>query len=159
VRSPFRRQPEPEPIADVNVVPLADVSLVLLIILLTLSPMAAQAMLRLTAAAAKTEDRAPVPGEDPLQPAPPLPVLAVGLTPEGAFVEDGRVLAGTGALRAWLIPELRRRAPGPDRRVFLAPDLDATNGGVVAAIEALTACGASSVALVQAADAAPAGGR
>ncbi len=157
--SPYLRRDEPEPIAEVNVVPLADVSLVLLIIVLTLSPMASQAMLRLRTAAAKTADRAPIPGEDPLQPAPPLAVLAVGLTPAGDFVEDGRLLSGDAALRAWLLPELARRSPGPDRRVFLSPDLDASNGRVVAAVEAIRACGASSVALVQVADpSAPAAG-
>ena len=51
--NPFVRHEEAAPISDVNVVPLADVSLVLLIILLVLSPMAAQSMLRVQTAAAK----------------------------------------------------------------------------------------------------------
>ena len=52
--SPFHKDDEAAPIADVNVVPLADVSLVLLIILLVLSPMAAQSMLKVQTAAAKS---------------------------------------------------------------------------------------------------------
>ncbi|MDO8756488.1 MAG: biopolymer transporter ExbD, partial [Elusimicrobiota bacterium] len=53
--SPFHKDDEAAPISDVNVVPLADVSLVLLIILLVLSPMAAQSMLKVQTAAAKAE--------------------------------------------------------------------------------------------------------
>ena len=145
--SPFGREDGPAPIADVNVVPLADVSLVLLIILLVLSPMAAQSMLRVSAAAAKAA-AGPAPGEDPLVPKPPEPVLAVGLTAAG-FVADGRLLGGDAELRAWLRPRLPARE---DKKVFLSPDLDVAHGRVVAAVEAIQACGASGVALVQVAD-------
>jgi|GEM_PF-1075643 len=147
--SPFRHQEEAAPIADVNVVPLADVSLVLLIILLVLSPMAAQSMLKVQTAAAKAEaPKGPQPGEDPLMPKAPEPVLALGLNPLG-YVADGRLLASDSELRAWLSPQLAKRE---DRKVFLAPELDVPNGRVVGAIEAIQACGASAVALVQIAD-------
>ncbi len=146
--SPFLRSDEAAPISDVNVVPLADVSLVLLIILLVLSPMAAQSMLRVQAAAAKADGPAPLkPGEDPLAPKAPEPVLAVGLSPLG-YVMDGRLL-GEAELKARLQPELRRR---DDKKVFLSPELDVPNGRVVGAIEAIQSCGATAVALVQVAD-------
>jgi biopolymer transport protein ExbD len=151
VSSPFVKRDEAEPIADVNVVPLADVSLVLLIILLVLSPMAAQSMLRVQTAAAKADAPPapePKPGADPLQPLPPEPVLALGLTPLG-YVLDGRFLASDAELKAWLTPELSRR---DDKKVFLAPELDVPNGRVVGAIEAIQDSGASAVALVQVAD-------
>src|SRR3954467_1592519 len=90
--SPFHKDDEPAAIADVNVVPLADVSLVLLIILLVLSPMAAQSMLRVQAAAAKAEVKGPKAGEDPLQPKAPEAVLALGLSPAG-YVWDGRLIS------------------------------------------------------------------
>ncbi|HEX4049040.1 MAG TPA: biopolymer transporter ExbD [Elusimicrobiota bacterium] len=147
--SPFVRREEAAPIADVNVVPLADVSLVLLIILLVLSPMAAQSMLRVQTAAAKADaDAGPKPGEDPLEPTPPEPVLAIGLTPLG-YALDGRLLGSDAELKAWLAPELKRR---DDKKVFLSPELDVPNGRVVGAIEAIQDCGASAVALVQVAD-------
>ena len=147
----FRHNEEAEPIADVNVVPLADVSLVLLIILLVLSPMAAQSMLRVQTAAAKAEVKGPKAGEDPLQPAPPLAVLAVGLTAAG-YVVDGRLYAGDAELKAWLVPEQARRSDKNDKKVFLAPELDVRHGDVVHAIETIQSCGASAVALVQVAD-------
>ncbi len=146
--SPFLRRDEAAPIADVNVVPLADVSLVLLIILLVLSPMAAQSMLKVQTAAAKKsvdEPKGPRAGEDPLNPKPPEPVLAVGLSALG-YVFDGRLLTGDAELKAWLQPRISERE---DKKVFLAPELDVTNGRVVGAIEALQAAGASAVALVQ----------
>lgn len=147
--SPFSRHDEAAPIADVNVVPLADVSLVLLIILLVLSPMAAQSMLRVQTAAARAEaPKGPRPGEDPLQPKEPEPVLAVGLTALG-YVAEGKLIASDADLRAWLSPQLSKRE---DRKVFLSPELDVPNGRVVAAIEAIQGCGASAVALVQVSD-------
>lgn len=149
--SPFVKHEEAAPIADVNVVPLADVSLVLLIILLVLSPMAAQSMLKVQSAAAKKEAeqaKGPKPGEDPLLPKTPEPVVAVGLSPLG-YVLDGRFLSSDAELKAWLQPKLSGR---DDKKVFLAPELDVPNGRVVGAIQAIQDCGASAVALVQVAD-------
>lgn len=151
--NPFVRRDEAEPIADINVVPLADVSLVLLIILLVLSPMVAQSMLRVQTAAGKAAAPELNAGEDPLQPAIPDPVLAIGLTPLG-YVLDGNLVASDAELQARLSPALSRRK---DKKVFLSPELDVTNGRVVGAIETIQSCGASAVALVQVAD--PEGGR
>lgn len=149
--NPFVKHDEAAPISDVNVVPLADVSLVLLIILLVLSPMAAQSMLRVQTAAAKAEPTGPKAGEDPLDPKPPEPVLAIGLTPLG-YVLDGQLLPGDAELKAALEPVIKRR---DDKKVFLSPELDVTNGRVVATVELIQNCGASAVALVQVADSQP----
>lgn len=143
--NPFHRDEGAAPISDVNVVPLADVSLVLLIILLVLSPMAAQSMLKVQSAAAKpAEPKAPG-AEDLLPGRPPEPVLAVGLSPAG-YVVEGRLLGGDAQLRDWLVPLLARR---DDKKVFLAPELEVPHGRVVSALEALRAMGAPAVALVQ----------
>lgn len=147
----FGREEDAEPIADVNVVPLADVSLVLLIILLVLSPMAAQSMLKVQAAAAKAAPKELKAGEDPLQPTAPLAVLAVGLSPAG-YVVDGRLYAGDAEFKAWLQRAEARRSDSNDKKVFLAPEMDVRHGDVVHAIETIQSCGASAVALVQVAD-------
>ena len=151
MNNPFARAHEAEAISDVNVVPLADVSLVLLIILLVLSPMAAQSMLKVASAAAKAEDKGPKPGVDPLNPPPPEPVLTVGLSAEG-YTLDGVPLGGDAELRRALLPKLYGRE---DRKVFLAPELETRHERVVAAVEQIHACGASSVALIQLADPEP----
>ena len=144
--SPFHKDDEAAPIADVNVVPLADVSLVLLIILLVLSPMAAQSMLKVATAAAKAESVAPTRTEI-ITMKDPEKVLAVGVSAAG-FMIDGKLLATAPELTAWLKEALKVR---DDKKVFVAPELDTEHGRVVEALEAVQASGGS-VALVQVAD-------
>ncbi|MBI5631212.1 MAG: biopolymer transporter ExbD [Elusimicrobia bacterium] len=144
---PFSHAEPLREISDVNIVPLADVSLVLLIILLLLSPMMTQSMLQV-----KTAGRpARAPAE--LSSAPPAPqdaepVLSVSLTPEG-LQAGGRRFAGPGELRQFLQAELARRA---ERKVFLTPHLDVPHGQVLHTLELIKSCGAESVALVQTED-------
>lgn len=148
--NPFVRHEENNPISDVNVVPLADVSLVLLIILLVLSPMAAQSMLKVQTAAAKAaaSDKTPPPPQEPEPLKPPEPVMAIGLLEYG-WVIDGRFVPGDEELKSRLTPVLQKRE---DKKIFLSPELEVPNGRVVSAIETLQACGATAVALVQVVD-------
>jgi len=56
--------PEDEPLSEVNVIPLADLSLVLLIVLMVLSPMISQALIQVAsakAAAAQTQEELSTP--------------------------------------------------------------------------------------------------
>src|SRR5437773_1805525 len=58
---------EDEPLSEVNVIPLADLSLVLLIILMVLSPMIMQSMIKVQASRASAiKSLAPQPKEPPL---------------------------------------------------------------------------------------------
>ncbi|PIR15582.1 MAG: hypothetical protein COV48_13545 [Elusimicrobia bacterium CG11_big_fil_rev_8_21_14_0_20_64_6] len=144
--SPFHKDDEPAAIADVNVVPLADVSLVLLIILLVLSPMAAQSMLKVQTAAAKVTAALPTQTEVLTQ-REPEQVLVLGVSTPG-FVMDGKLFASTGELTAYLTQKL---FPRTDRKVFVSPELEVAHGQVIAALEAVQAAGGT-VALVQVAD-------
>jgi biopolymer transport protein ExbD len=141
--SPFHKDDEPAAIADVNVVPLADVSLVLLIILLVLSPMAAQSMLKVQTAAAKAAAAMPTQTEVLLQ-RDPEAVLVLGVT-AGGFVMDGKLMATAAELTAFLKQKLQ---PRTDRKVFVSPELEVAHGQVIAALEAVQA-GGGTVALVQ----------
>lgn len=143
---PFRHNDEAAPISDVNVVPLADVSLVLLIILLVLSPMAAQSMLRVQNAASKDDAKRPT-GED-LLPKTMETALVVSLTQSG-YEAGGRSFTSGAELCDWLKGETARR---DDRKAFVEPSLDTPHGRVVSAVELIQGCGASGVALVQIAD-------
>lgn len=145
--SQFGKDDENGPIADVNVVPLADVSLVLLIILLVLSPMAAQSMLKISAAAAKSKPAAPLQTEL-ITLREPEKVLVVAVT-DAAYSIDGRAYSDGRELTAFLRPLLAGR---DDRKVFVSPELDTAHGRVVAALEAVQAAGGT-IALVQLADA------
>ncbi|MBI3289045.1 MAG: biopolymer transporter ExbD [Elusimicrobia bacterium] len=144
--SPFHKSDEAAAIADVNVVPLADVSLVLLIILLVLSPMAAQSMLRVQSAAARAEAAFPTRDEF-VSPLEPEKVLAVGVTPLG-YVVEGQLIATDAEFGRWLTRALSGR---DDRKVFLSPDLEVEHGRVVTALEAVQTAGGTA-ALVQVAD-------
>ncbi|MBI5246934.1 MAG: biopolymer transporter ExbD [Elusimicrobia bacterium] len=144
--SPFHRDEEAAPIADVNVVPLADVSLVLLIILLVLSPMAAQSMLKVQTAAAKAEAVMPAQTEV-ITMHDPEKVLVLAVTDQG-FVMDGRLFPDPASLTAFLKQMLQ---PRNDRKIFVSPELETAHGKVVAALEAVQAAGGT-VALVQIAD-------
>ena len=143
--SPFHKSDEPAAIADVNVVPLADVSLVLLIILLVLSPMAAQSMLKVQTAAAKAAAAMPTQVELLTQREPEA-VIAVAVS-EAGFVMDGKLMTAP-ELTAYLKLKLQ---PRTDRKVFVAPELEASHGRVIEALEAVQAANGT-VALVQIAD-------
>lgn len=144
--SPFHKDDEPAAIADVNVVPLADVSLVLLIILLVLSPMAAQSMLKVQTAAAKAEAAQPTKIEILTQREPEA-VVVLAVTAAG-FVLDGRLMPTASELTSAI---RLRLAPRTDRKVFVSPELEVAHGQVIAALEAVQA-GGGTVALVQIAD-------
>ena len=143
---PFRGAREPQEICEVNVVPLADVSLVLLIILLVLSPMMAQHRLQVQAAAEKSGAAAAEPEAEPAK-APPDWVVVVGLSPDRVTVGE-RVFTGNAGLVSYLAGMLLLRS---DRKVFLAPQPEVAHGRVVETIELLKSAGATSVALVQSA--------
>jgi biopolymer transport protein ExbD len=146
---PFRRTEEFREISDVNVVPLADVSLVLLIILLILSPMMTQSMLHIQAAGRPKDERTP-PQEPLTSEADREMVLSVALTPEGVLVGD-RTFRDPAEFAAYMAQELSRRT---DKKVFVTPHPDVSHGQVVRMLETLKECGASSAALVQVEEAA-----
>ena len=75
--------------------------LALLIILLVLSPMAAQSMLKVQAAAARADAMPPPLVDLSLAARTPEPVLSVGVSAAGFTVRD-RTLATSAELRAWL---------------------------------------------------------
>lgn len=146
--NPFHKANEPVEISEINVVPLADVSLVLLIILLVLSPMMAQHRLQIQAAAAKSPSDKVEPEPPAAQPLAPVDlVLVVGLSADRVTVGE-RSFEGNAELVAYLAGALLVRS---DRKVFLAPQPEVAHGRVVDTIELLKSAGASSVALVQSA--------
>lgn len=139
----------PREISEVNIVPLADVSLVLLIILMVISPMMARHALKIKSAASPSgtfNEPPPPPGEEL--------VLTVGIHPRG-FTLGGRYFEEEGSLMAQMAEELSRRE---DRKVFVLPDPEVTHGKVLALLERLSAGGAESVALVETEPEAPGAG-
>ena len=142
---PFRRDDLPAEISDINVVPLADVSLVLLILLLVLSPMMAQSMLHVKTAAQAQEALPERFKQTYALPSSRDLVLVVDLGPKGIAV-GANFFVSHGEFVAFMTGELSRRS---DRKVFLAPHPDVTHGTVVHMLDTLKTCGAASLALVQ----------
>ncbi|MBI4386793.1 MAG: biopolymer transporter ExbD [Elusimicrobia bacterium] len=128
----------PSVISDVNVVPLADVSLVLLILLMVLSPMMTQEMLKVKVAATSQSSEAVPPEAQEL-------VLVVQIRSQGMWIGAER-FTSLGAFVARMTQVLSARE---DRKVFVVPDPDVATGRIVHMLETLRGCGASSVALVQ----------
>jgi biopolymer transport protein ExbD len=147
---PFAESESSKEISEVNVVPLADVSLVLLIILLVLSPMMTQSMMHVKTAGKAVESATPPPLEE--NPPQQEMVLAVSLNPDGLVV-GGQTFHDPGDFVAYMKAELLRRN---DKKVFLSPHPDVTHGLVVHTLELIKSCGAQSVALVQVEEEAPA---
>jgi biopolymer transport protein ExbD len=139
----WKREEEAEPISDINVVPLADVSLVLLIILLVLSPMTVESRLHIKTAGKSADSPAPDVFKEPVKPVREL-VLLVDLGPAGVMVNE-MFFSQPREFLAYMRLELATRA---DKKVFLAPHPDITHGVVMETIENLKACGADAVALV-----------
>lgn len=144
MNSPFQRNEESKEISEVNIVPLADVSLVLLIILMVLSPMMSQSML-MVKAAAQAKPIAEVEPEPLELPKEVEPNLIVNLRPD-AIIVNGQPFRGMAVFVGHMAKTLTRRK---DKKVFLSPHGEVSNGRVVHMLELLKQCGAESVALVQ----------
>src|SRR5450755_1049908 len=82
--SDVRQMEGGEPLNEVNVIPLADLSLVLLIILMVLSPMIMQSMIKVQASKAAAVKS--------LSKQPPEPPLILALNPDGISLNTVKVL-------------------------------------------------------------------
>src|SRR4029079_11112552 len=89
-----------EPLNEVNVIPLADLSLVLLIILMVLSPMIMQSMIKVQASKASAIKS--------LRDKPPEPPLILALNPDGVSLNTVKA-ADDVALAAQLAQALGNR--------------------------------------------------
>lgn len=138
-----------EPLSEVNVIPLADLSLVLLIILMVLTPMISQALIQVTAAKANAaQTREEMPLEKPETP------VIVSLEP-GAIKLNGEVfkseLAFAGKLEAVM---MTRR----DRSVNLTAAPVVRHGDVVHIMDIVQRHGAKELVMLKWDPQAPAGG-
>jgi len=128
---------EGEEISEVNVVPLADVSLVLLIILMLITPMVMQSMIKVFAsrgAVAVEADRTVK--EKP---------LFLEVRPE-AYVLNTNPLTSELQLLANLRGELSRK---DDRTVIVTAGKGVTHGRMVTALDIAKQAGAEKLALVK----------
>ena len=125
-----------KPMAEINVTPMVDVMLVLLIIFMVAAPLmtvGVQVDLPKTAAAPLTQDNEPI---------------TISINPEGkVFLQE------TGVELTNLVEQLRaiagtQRAGGPERRIFVRGDKAISYGRVMEVMGTINAGGFSRVALL-----------
>jgi len=129
-------QSDDEPLSEVNVIPLADLSLVLLIILMVLSPMIMQSMIKVHATRASA-----VTAPQEKSPEPPLILL---INPDGIFLNTVKMNTDL-ELAAKLSQALDQRE---DKTVMITADPSVQHGRVVTILDLVKQQGAEKIALL-----------
>jgi biopolymer transport protein TolR len=137
-------QSEDETLSEVNVIPLADLSLVLLIILMVLSPMIMQSMIKVHASRASSIAS--------LQEKPPEPPLILLINPDGVYLNTVRMNTDLD-LAAKLSAAIGAR---DDKTVLITADPAVQHGRFVTILDIVKQQGAEKIALLHKNGAAPA---
>jgi biopolymer transport protein ExbD len=126
-----------EPLNEVNVIPLADLSLVLLIILMVLSPMIMQSMIKVQATKATAVKSM---AQKPLE-----PPLILALNPDGVLLNTVKVIDDVD-LAARLALALSNRE---DKTVLFTADPAVIHGRFVQVLDLVKQQGAEKIALLK----------
>ena len=132
-----RQTEEGAPLNEVNVIPLADLSLVLLIILMVLSPMIMQSMIKVQASKASAVKS--------LSKQPPEPPLILALNPDGISLNTVKVIDDVD-LAAKLAQALGNRQ---DKTVLFTADPAVLHGRFVQVLDLVKQQGADKIALLK----------
>jgi biopolymer transport protein ExbD len=127
---------EDEALSEVNVIPLADLSLVLLIILMVLSPMIMQSMIKVHATRASAVKS--------LADKPPEPPLILLINPNGIFLNTVKMNSDLD-LAAKLAQAIGTRE---DKTVLITADPAVLHGRVVEVLDLVKQQGAEKIALL-----------
>lgn len=128
---------EGDEISEINVVPLADISLVLLIVLMLITPMVMQSMIKISASAsAKAVKVADAEHEKP---------LIVEVRPEGYWLNQNKMESAV-ELQRFLAGELSRKN---DRTVIITAAKGVRHGMVVTALDMSKQAGAEKLSLIK----------
>jgi len=127
---------ENETLSEVNVIPLADLSLVLLIILMVLSPMIMQSMIKVHATRASA-----IPSMAEKPPEPPLILL---INPNGIFLNTVRMNTDL-EFAAKLSAALSQRS---DKTILITADPSVQHGRVVTILDLVKQQGVEKIALL-----------
>lgn len=126
-----------EELSEVNVIPLADLSLVLLIILMVISPMIMQSMIKVQATRATAVKS--------LAQHPPEPPLILAINPNGIFLNTMKIDSMLD-LSTRLAQALGQRE---DKTVLITADPAVVHGHVVEILDLVKQQGAEKIALLR----------
>ena len=132
-----RATDEGAPLNEVNVIPLADLSLVLLIILMVLSPMVMQSTIKVLASKASAIKS--------LSQQPPEPPLILALNPDGVSLNSVKMVDDVD-LAAHLAAALGNRT---DKTVLFTADPAVLHGRFVAVLDLVKQQGADKIAILK----------
>ena len=135
--SDIRQTDAGEPLNEVNVIPLADLSLVLLIILMVLSPMIMQSMIKVQASKAAAIKS--------LSKQPPEPPLILAMNVDGISLNTVKVVDDVD-LAARLAQALANRE---ERTVLFTTDPGVLHGRFVQVLDLVKQQGADKIALLR----------
>jgi len=135
--SDVRQTDAGEPLNEVNVIPLADLSLVLLIILMVLSPMIMQSMIKVQATKAAAVKS--------LSKQPPEPPLILALNTDGISLNTVKIIDDVD-LAARLAQALSNRQ---DKTVLFTADPAVLHGRFVQVLDLVKHQGAEKIALLK----------
>jgi biopolymer transport protein ExbD len=135
--SDVRQTDAGEPLNEVNVIPLADLSLVLLIILMVLSPMIMQSMIKVQASKAAAVKS--------LRQQPPEPPLILAMNPNGISLNTVKVTDDVD-LAARLAQALGNRE---EKTVLMTADPAVIHGRFVQILDLVKQQGADKIALLK----------
>lgn len=136
--SDIQQTREDEALSEVNVIPLADLSLVLLIILMVMSPMIMQSMIKVQASKASAIKS--------LAENPPEPPLILALEADGGMSLNTVKMNSDLDLAARLARALGNRG---DRTVLLTTDPAVAHGRFVRVLDLVKQQGADKIALLK----------
>lgn len=135
--SDVRQTDEGEALSEVNVIPLADLSLVLLIILMVLSPMVMQSMIKVQSSKASAVKSL---AKQPLEP----PIILV-LNPDGVMLNTVKVIDDVD-LASRLAQALGNRE---DKTILFTADPAVLHGRFVQILDLMKQQGAGKIALLK----------
>jgi biopolymer transport protein ExbD len=117
----------------INVVPLADLTLVLLVILMVVSPMISQSMIHVAAPSIKSDKAEDKPKDEPKDNEKPPEPLMIGITASGYSLNNTKA----DSLETVVNAVAARLTEEPKRAVLVAAEDDITVGAIVEVLDSV----------------------
>lgn len=129
----FSNRKRGEIFSEINITPLTDIFLVLLIIMMVIAPLLDQQGLKLL-----------VPNEQEVQQVKETKTLSVEVSEKGEYMIDGKLIPVNG-----LVEEIKQAAQTKKDGLLIKAANDATHGAVVQLMDAARTAGVTSISVIE----------